>query len=194
MSFLRMLVKRIVLLMLLYQLCRLLFFAFNYSYFHSLSIHSVPAILEGSLKFDLSAILYLNVVYIAMFLLPFSFRYNKTYLAIGRFIFILVNSIGLIANLADCAYFPFILRRTNASFFREFHNDANLLLDFWKYLFSYWYITALGVLMIWLLVSSYDWIKTPRREGFSRSSFGLQILLLPCIALIWLGFARGSFV
>lgn len=194
MTFLKMLFKRIVLLLIFYQLCRLLFLLFNLAFFDSLSFHSLPGILLGSLRFDISAIMYLNVVYIAMFVVPFNFRCNKVYRQTGKFIFILVNSISIIANLIDCAYFPFTLRRTNAGFFREFKNDTNLLFDLWKFLFSYWYIALLVILLVGLLIRSYDWIKTPEREPFKTKSFVLQLLLLPFLALIWLGFARGSFI
>lgn len=194
MAFLKMLIKRIVLLLLFYQLCRVIFWAFNHAYFHELSFHSLPLIFLGSLRFDISAIMYLNVVYIAMFVMPFNFRYNKIYQSVGKFIFILVNSISMIANLIDCAYFPFTLRRTNASFFREFKHDTNLLLDSEKFLLSYWYITVLAFVFVWLLIQSYDWIKTPAREEFKWKIFLLQLVLLPVLGIVWLGFARGSFV
>src|SRR6185295_15305207 len=90
-SFLVMIAKRILLLMVLYQLCRLFFFGFNISYFHFQESRSVLEIFLGSLRFDLAAILYLNVVYIGMFILPLNVRFNRAYRSAGKFIFIFVN-------------------------------------------------------------------------------------------------------
>ena len=194
MAFIKMLLKRLLFLIVLYQVWRLLFVLFNYTFFHSLRLESLPQLLLGSLRFDLSAIMYLNVVYIAMFIVPFNFRYNAVYLSAGKFVFVFVNSIAMLANLADCVYYPFTLRRTNAAFFREFHNDTNLLLDSWKFVFSYWYVVLLMLFFVWLLMRSYQWIKTPERSTATRSDLMSQIFVLPFVFVLWLGLARGSFV
>lgn len=188
-----MILWRILLMMWLYQLCRLLFLAFNYSHFPSLTFHELPSILFGSLRFDIASILYLNVVYIALFIVPFNFRFNKTYQSVAKVVFILANSIGIIANLADCGYYRYTLRRTNASFFLEFKNDTNLLLDSWKFAFSYWYIVVLAVVLVWFLIRSYDWIKTPQKENYRLKQILFQIAVLPVLVILWLGLVRGSF-
>src|SRR4051812_49158324 len=108
MGFIKMLVKRLLLLMVIYQVCRLLFWAFNSSYFTGISFSGLFPILMGSMRFDISILVYINAVYILMFILPFDFRYNRTYLLVAKIIFLVTNGLGILANLIDCAYFPFI--------------------------------------------------------------------------------------
>ncbi len=194
MMFIKVFIKRVFVLLLFYQVCRLLFYAFNYHLFAEETFASYTNIVWGSLRFDMSALMYLNCAYLLMLLLPFPFRFNKVYQAAAKWIFIVVNSIGIIANLADIAYYPFILRRTNAAFFLEFKNDTNLLAEVWKFLFSYWYVAILGLLLIWLLAKTYSMIKMPERDSYNKKKYALDAALLPFMVLIWLGFARGSFV
>ncbi len=183
-----------LLLMVIYQACRLLFWAFNRSYFESITFSEIFPLLRGSIRFDLSILMYLNGVYIVMFLLPFNFRYNKTYQLVAKVIFLFSNGVGILANLIDCAYFPFILRRTNASFFLEFGNDTHLLYSIGKFIASYWFVTIIIVVFIWFLIRSYKYIAMPEKKPFSWKLFAIDFLLFPLIGGVWLGIARGSFV
>ncbi len=194
MMFIKVFIKRILLLLLFYQACRLLFFAFNRHLFSEETFTSYASIVWGSLRFDMSALMYLNCAYLLMLLLPFPFRFRNTYQAIAKWLFIITNSIGIFANLADIAYYPYILRRTNAAFFLEFKNDTNLLAEAWKFLFFHWHIALLGALLIWLLVKSYAWITMPQQGSYNKKKYLLDAIALPFAVLIWLGFARGSFV
>ena len=106
MGFLKMLVKRMLFLMVIYQLCRLLFWLFNRELLPDLASHDLILILFGSIRFDSSILMYLNGVYIVMFILPFNFRYNRIYQKVAKIIFIITNGVGILANLIDCSYFP----------------------------------------------------------------------------------------
>src|ERR1051325_6808526 len=194
MGFIKMLVKRVLLLMVIYQACRLLFWAFNKSYFDGIAFSELFSLLRGSIRFDLSILMYLNCVYILMFILPFNFRYNKVYQAIAKFLFLFANGVGILANLIDCAYFPFILRRTNASFFLEFGNDTHLLYSVDKFIASYWFVTIIIVVFIGFLIKSYKYISMPERKPFSWKIFAIDLLMFPLVGGVWLGIARGSFV
>jgi phosphoglycerol transferase MdoB-like AlkP superfamily enzyme len=184
-----MLVKRILVLMVFYQICRLLFLAFNHIYFGTTGLGDLWPIFVGSLRFDASALMYLNVVYIFLFVLPFGFRYNKTYQKVAKWIFIITNSVGILANLADIGYYPFLLHRTNASFFLEFKHDTNLLFEAGEFLLSYWPLSLIGAFMVYVLHKSYEWIKMPHRQPVKWWNWGT----VPIMVILWLGLARGSF-
>lgn len=194
MGFIKMLIKRMLFLMLVYQLCRLLFWAFNSSYFSGITLAGLFPLLIGSMRFDISILIYINLLYILMFIVPLNIRYNRTYQSVGKVIFLFSNSVGILANLIDCAYFPFILRRTNASFFLEFGNDAHLLGSIGKYIASYWFLTIIVVAFIWLFVKSYKYISMPERKPSGWKRLATEIVLVPVVAIICLGFARGSFI
>ncbi len=143
----------LALAMLLYTLARILFFALNREFFEATSLADFAWLLLAGMRFDLSAVLYTNLLFIVLLLLPFPFRYNKTYLKVAKYIFVFSNSITLLANLIDIIYYRFTLRRTTWSVLSEFANEnmgrlaGSFLLDFW-YIPLLW-LALMGV-MVWL--------------------------------------------
>lgn len=144
------LLKLIVLLLSVYAICRLLFYAFNYSYFSELSLWQLVKIMFFSIRFDLSVIVLTNFIFILLFLIPFPFRENKWYRIVLKWLFISVNSIAVIANCVDLVYFQFTLKRTTADVFHLFGgkigNDLGRLLPL--FIKEYWY-----VIIVWILLS-----------------------------------------
>lgn len=191
--FQKMLVKRTLVLVFLYQAMRAVFLLINYKFFPSLTWQELFSALWGSFKFDLSAIMYLSVVYYFMFLLPVNLRNKKWYQSIGMFVFLLPHAIAIVFNLADVAYYSFTLHRTNASFFQEFKNDTNLLLNAGSFLRTYWYVFVSVLGFVLVLCKSYCWIKMPEMDVSSSKKRASELLLLPFVVLLWLGLARGSF-
>jgi len=146
-------VRRILVVYLLYTLCRLVFFWYNHDLYSGRTFTQLLVIFSGGLIFDTTAIFYTNVLYILMFLLPFRFRYNRTYQSVAKYLYFVTNGITLAANCMDTAYFPFTFRRTTFNIFREFSNDENIGGIFAKALVENWYLAlffaGLIVLMIW---------------------------------------------
>lgn len=144
------LLKKIGLLLFLYTLCRLLFYWFNYFYFSDLSFGQLLLILLSGLRFDLSVIILSNSIFILLYLFPIPFRENRSYKKLLLFLFILVNSIAILANCVDLIYFQFTLKRTTADVFNFFGgnigNDLGRLLPL--FLKEYWYM-----FLIWILLS-----------------------------------------
>lgn len=193
MGYVLMLVKRIGLLLLLFLLVRFAFYALNFPYFGPIPLAHWIQIIWGGAKLDLSLLMYANVLYIFMFLIPHAYRSNRQYLTAAKVLFLFTNGICLLANLIDAAYFPFILRRTNASVFMEFSNDTALLGSIGTFVATFWPIALLALLFFLLLYKSYGYIKMPLPQQFGAKQIAARLLLLPLSALIWLGLARGSF-
>ena len=76
--------------------------------------------------FDASAVLYLNAVYLILYLFPSSFKFNLAYQRMLKWVFMVVNSIGLAFNYIDIIYYPYILKRTTISAFGIASNDAGI--------------------------------------------------------------------
>ena len=189
MSFIRMLSLRILLLVFIYQLTRLIFFLFNLRYFESVHWPDWGSIIVGSLRFDLSAIMYSNVLYIALYLFPFVHRRHAWVHRLALWLFVGVNGIMLSANILDSAYFPFTLRRTNASLFREFQHDTHLFASAGDFITTHGLLLALIPLVFYLLWKTYPLITIP----IHRSDISSRVLFFPA-GLVWLGLARGSFI
>jgi len=109
----------------------------------------------GGLRFDTTAILYTNVLYITMFLLPFRFRYNLTYQSIAKYIYFITNGIALLMNCMDTVYFRNTFRRTTLNIFNEFSNNEKLGAIFTDAIIQNWYLTLFFIISIVLLVWSY---------------------------------------
>ena len=57
----------------IYAICRLVFFGVNIDYFTSVTPSHLLTMCLGGIRFDLVAIIYLNLVYILLASLPFKF-------------------------------------------------------------------------------------------------------------------------
>ena len=146
-------VRRILLVYLLYTLCRLVFYWHNCDLYSGRTFGQLLAIFVGGLRFDTTAILYTNVLYILMFLLPFRVRYHHMYQTAAKYLYFFTNGVTLAANCMDTVYFRYTLRRTTFDVFREFSHGENLVGIFAKALVENWYLSlffiGLMVLMVW---------------------------------------------
>ncbi|MBQ0143499.1 MAG: LTA synthase family protein, partial [Prevotellaceae bacterium] len=137
----------LVLVYVIYFLCRAIYLFENWSAFsEGLGALSFNNVLNGCFKFDTSAILYTNAFYAIMMLLPLGVKENISYQKIAKWIFLLVNSIAVIVNLCDAVYFQYTGRRTTVSVFQEFSNDNNILDVFGIELVRHWYLFLAGIL------------------------------------------------
>lgn len=133
------LVKRLLLVMAFYSLCRISFYLFNVGYFPGMTLDRMATIMLGGLKFDLSAVLYINALFILLTIIPFTFKFNPLYQKILHYIFIITNSLGLAANVADNIYYRYTLRRTTISVFSQFKNEQNFGALLFSFIVDYWY-------------------------------------------------------
>ena len=111
-----------------YFLCRVIFLVVNYSrYAENIFDDNFWTLVKGSLIFDTSAILYTNILFLILALLPFHWKEeNGVYKWIVKFFYIIPNTIGIVANLVDVRYFGWTERRSTASVFDEFSHEDNV--------------------------------------------------------------------
>lgn len=145
----------LLVVMALFMLCRIVFFFVNLEFFNCITFSQFITICQGGLLFDLSGVLYLNLLYLLMLIIPFRFRYQKNYLNTAKWIFYITNSIGLVMNCIDMVYFKFTNRRTTSTIFTEFSNEGNLGKVFAEGFVEYWYVVLFGIAIIFLLVKLY---------------------------------------
>ena len=115
-----------------YFLARIAFLVVNFGYFEQgLTWSHLMEMMGGGLVFDTSAILVTNIPYILLMLLPFH-KDTHAYRQVCRWVFIVINSLALAANLCDAVYFKYTMRRTTTTVFQEFSNENNLLSIFFS--------------------------------------------------------------
>ena len=158
----------LLLVMVIYTISRLFFYWVNMDMYPHVSANHLLEMLIGGSRFDLTALLYLNSLYLLLVLLPLpaQIRNHKKYLCAAKWAFWLPNILGFIANCMDIVYVRFTDRRTTCTVFTEFQNDGNLANIIGQSIWQYWYVTLFGILIIALFIvcTRKKWeVKTPRK-------------------------------
>lgn len=160
---------------------------------------SMGEVLAGSLRFDSSAILYTNSLWIVLMLLPLHAKEHPWYQKMCKWIFVVINSLGLSLNLFDGVYSQFTGRRTTATFFSEFSNEGNLGGIFLTEVLGHWYFFLIGIALIALLWFLYP-LSTPLvyrqrselRNYYLFQSVGLLVAIPMAIFAMRGGFTRDT--
>ena len=143
---------------LLYFLCRVVYILeFWDIYATGWGQLSVANLIRGSFVFDTSAILYTNLLYAAMILLPWPRKWYDTrgWHIAAKSVYVVVNSLMLSINLVDTVYSRYTGRRTTWTFFSEFADEGNLGNIFFIEVVNHWYLVLLGILFIVALILFY---------------------------------------
>ena len=184
----------LVIAYILYFLARIIYLLENYSYFgQGLSFSHLIEMLGGGLVFDASAILVTNIPYIVLMLLPWHRKENNTYQQVCKWVFIVINGLGLAINLCDSVYFRYTMRRTTTTVFSEFSNEGNLGSIFLTETLHHWYLVIAFVLLIWGMWKLY--VKTGLEWKRLRPwSYALTVFLsLAAFAPFVVAGIRGGF-
>ena len=187
-----MLAYQFLLLLMFYAACRLGFFLFNQSLFKHLSTSELAYTFLGGIKFDIVALLYINILYIVMQTLPFQFKYRKGYQQAAKWLFIITNSVGFLSNFIDFVYYKFTLKRTSGTVFSQFSNEENLLRLTLNFIADYWYLLIVFGLLVWVFAKLSQLISVPEKIYFSWKTYALQTVALLAIAFLFIGGVRGG--
>ncbi|HTM97880.1 MAG TPA: LTA synthase family protein, partial [Pedobacter sp.] len=186
------LVYRFLLVLILYTICRLGFYLANQSFFNHLSLADLAYIFAGGIKFDLAALLYINSLYIVLQAIPFSFKYNKGYQVFCKWLFIITNSLGFLANFIDFVYYKYTLKHTTASVFSQFSNEQNKLKLLVDFLSDYWYLVILFTAFTYVFIKLYQIVQIQKAPKFTWKIYLVHTLLLvPIAGLAVIGMRGG---
>lgn len=190
------LIVRIFTLLCIYQVCRWVAYIENVESFFDLTFVQYMTIAWGGIRFDLSALGYLNGLWIFMLILPLPIVYNIVYQRVAQYIFIIVNSIGILINLADVIYYPFSNRRSTLAIFSEFNNNTNMGKIISTGIFEHWYLFLLWILFVILVVwVSKATILLPKpHRGSSIWLYTKKIGRLAFVIFLLVYAIRGSFI
>ena len=187
------LVLYLLIIMFFYSICRVLFYLFNTSRFPGMTIKNFLDISYGGLEFDLSAVLYSNILFILLLIIPHPWRYQKTYKIVIKYIFLIINSIAIATNIIDFIYYRFTLRRTTLIIFSQFQHEQNLGSLFLHFLITYWYAVFLFILIVIALKFLFKKIDYKRYENNLWKHYITGLLLMPVIIILFVGGVRGGF-
>jgi len=150
--YLKVYLKRIFYLLGIYTVSRLCLFLNNIDSFSDISFFDF---LEG-IRFDFSALVYINIPILILLVFPTNFRCKKGYQRFVNILFYSVNIPFIILNNVDIEYFRFTQKRSTLDFFQLLllGEDAKNIIP--QYMKDYWSITLLTIVQIWLLLKIKD--------------------------------------
>lgn len=191
------LICNLLLVYVLFTLTRLVFVWCNSSlYADHMSASYLMHLMLAGLRFDTTAILYLNCWMIVAFLLPLHWKENnQKVFSVCRWLYVIVNFIGISANLCDCAYFPFTGRRTTFNVLQEFGNEGNFLTIITNEALPYWYLFVLAGVLVWGLWKLFRVPQITIGDGVKGmvSYYASQVVLLAVASGLTIGGMRGGF-
>jgi phosphoglycerol transferase MdoB-like AlkP superfamily enzyme len=180
-----------VLILALYYVCRIFFFLANKSYFTDVTFGHLVELLKGGFQFDISALVYTNALYMFMQIIPLKFRHNRIYQSTAKLIFVVINSIAVVANCIDVVYFRFTNRRTTNTVFTEFRNEDNILQIAVRGIFEYWYVSLFALFIVFVIYKLYRFPKTVERQ---KSSFKSGIIYYSIHTLLMCAFIYAAII
>jgi phosphoglycerol transferase MdoB-like AlkP superfamily enzyme len=185
---------RILLMMFLFSMCRIGFFLFNFKMFPGVTFSQFINILKGGLVFDISAVVYVNMLFILLEIVPIELRYNRVYESVVKYIYFITNGIALAMNGMDFVYYKFVDKRATADVFQTFENETNLVKLFFRFLYDYWPATLFTIFLWFLMVWLYNKVKIKKPENVNKVAYwAVNILIIPLVIALVIGAARGGY-
>ncbi|MBX2921517.1 MAG: sulfatase-like hydrolase/transferase [Chitinophagaceae bacterium] len=188
-------IYRIFIVLVLYMLCRFLFYFLNTNLLHNITRDEWVHILRGGLVFDIAAMFYMNSLFIVLTLLPFRFIRNSGYQKAVKYVFFFSNGIALLLNCIDFIYYRFTLRRTTLSVISEFSNETNKTRLAGLFFIDYWYVVLIFIALVLLMVRMYKRVYIrPAAVGEKKGWFYIKAVLILALAVfLAIGGIRGDY-
>lgn len=155
-------IKRIVLQVLLLLCCyfisRCFFVCINLNLFAGITFDDFLWLSFFALRYDISAICALNVLYFFLLLAPLPAWKWKKWERFTQIVFVSVNTLAFLFELSDWAYYPYNFKRATADVLKMVSRKG----DFWSllpgFIVDYWYVPLAVIALVLLLVRINKWI------------------------------------
>lgn len=187
---LKLFAKRILLVVVSYQLCRVAFLAFNFSTFNAPFFSTFL----GGLRFDFSVIAYTNLLFALLHCVPGTFKYNATYQKTVKILFYSINLLFIITNFVDFEYYKFTGRRSTFGMLTAegMENEIGGLIG--SFLVEFWYIVLLAIVLAIGFYKAIPNLKLPiQHTTYSKKDYAKQTLIFLVVMVFMLIMGRGGF-
>ena len=184
---------RILLAYVFYSIARILFYLFNAKL---LKVNSITDFLElcyYGFAFDTTAILYVNILFIVLSILPFK---KNTTAGYQKFLWILYFTTNLLAystNFVDFIYYKFTYARTTTAVLNVIEHEVNLSKLFLSFIVDFWYVVLLFIFSSWLWIFLYNKVKVKAVKPTNNVPYyGFSIVGFLLISALIVGGIRGG--
>lgn len=181
--------KAIIILFLIFNFFRILFFIYHFNLFNSASGNEIFKSFLIGIRFDLSAVMMLSGLFLILLNLPGKFKFSNYYILFVLSLYFIFIVIGLLIFAGDIYYYDFAKRRLSYEIFNLFKTIPELITIIIKT-----YLFALIGFVILILLFGYIWYKYVPRTKF-KYRYNVLNDILYFIILVGLIFIliRGGF-
>lgn len=189
---LKILFKRLGIMLIVYAICRILFFLFNRDLFPEINSYEFLLIMINGLRYDIASIIYINSILIVMHVIPIAARETGWYQRIIKILFYLCNGLALFLEAGDFIYFRYGLKRTSTHEL-GLANDTSVLPMVIK---DYWPVLVLSFLIILLaewLYRKTEFMGKLKNIAPIKVHYPAQVIIMLLVLAFSVVGARGGF-
>ena len=183
---------RIFLVYSFYMIARILFFLFNKDIIPSESTYELLSFFYYGIAFDTTAILYVNLLFILLSILPLWINTHKSYQKIVFYIYFITNIIAYSSNFPDMLYYPFSKTRLTTASFAVIEHESNKAKLFISFLGMYWYMFVLFFSLVSLWIYLYKKVKIRPTTISKKAYFITSIPFFFIFGVLTLAGIRGG--
>jgi phosphoglycerol transferase MdoB-like AlkP superfamily enzyme len=189
----RVLFLRILIAYIFYFFARVLFYFYNSNMIIIESVEEFFYLCYIGLTFDTSAILYSNVLFILISLIPFKNYSSESFQKKMMILYFTTNLITYSTNFFDFIYYRFSQSRLTTRVFDILENETNKMSLAGSFIYNYWHVFIFFFVMVFLWITLYRKIKLKKyspKYSFKLISFS-TITSLMIIFLCVVGMRGG---
>ncbi|SDQ82711.1 Phosphoglycerol transferase MdoB [Chryseobacterium soldanellicola] len=188
------LMYRIFLAYVFYQISRVLFWQFNKDLIKVDSIADYFRLAFHGIAFDTTAILYVNSLFILLSLLPLVINTKKYYQKILFWLYFITNGIAYLMNFGDFIYYRFSQTRLTSAVFQVVKNESNLLKTSTISIIQHPFVIISFVVLMSLWIFLYKKINVKERKPLKLLPYFIcSIITICCTTVLVIGGIRGDF-
>lgn len=184
------LVVRLLLLVVIYQVCRLGFYLYNKSFFPTVGVKEFL----GGFRFDLVSIFLSNSLLIVFSLVPGNFKYKKGYQKFLKVLYFIVNLLFISTNIIDFEYYKFTGGRSTFALITASGMRGDILRlipafikDFWPLFLGFF----LFIWIFWKLIPTYKFNPELKNNSVKGWIFDFLTFIIFGGLIVLMG--RGGF-
>lgn len=146
------------------------------------------------LTFDTTAILYVNLLFILLSILPLYINTRPWFQKVIFYVYFITNLLAYATNFIDLIYYKFSNFRLTIATFNEFGNETNGFALLFSFLKNYWHVLFLFLALSWLWIYLYKKISITNQIIDKKISYFISsIIIFLIFGLLIVGGIRGDF-
>ncbi|NML71968.1 sulfatase-like hydrolase/transferase [Chryseobacterium sp. RP-3-3] len=188
------LLYRIFLAYIFYQIARLLFWYFNKKLIKVDSVSDYFNLAFHGTAFDTTAILYVNALFILLSLVPIVINTKKVYQTVLLWLYFITNGIAYAMNFGDFIYYKFSQARLTSTALDVAKHESNVFKVFTVSLGQHPFVLIWFVVLMALWVFLYKKVKITEQKPLKLIPYFIWSVVVLCGTIVLvIGGIRGDF-